>query len=410
MKNLSQAVILCGGLGARLLPITKNIPKPMVIINEDKPFLFYLLDQLASQGIKDFLLLTGYLSRKIKDYFKDGSFWGWNITYSEGPVDWGTGKRIWEAKDKISSNFMLLYSDNYAEVSLKSMTKIHMQNQSLITLLLKRKKKGNIEIYDDKILTYDPTRTKNNLNYVELGYMIINRKILLNFFDKVNVSLEYDFSSLLELFIYKKKVSFKILDTEYYSISDVKRLNITRKFLLPKKILLLDRDGTINHKAPKGEYIKDIESVKFVQETIQSLKVLSKKGFTFVVISNQAGIGRKIVSEQQVNNINNYIKKELIKLDITIERFYICPHHWNDNCKCRKPNPQLFFQVSKDFCIPLNKVLYVGDDIRDCYAAENAGTECLYIGEIDLVKKTKFKRNYFLNLKMALPLIEKFYK
>ena len=60
MDSIKQAVFLCGGIGSRLMPITKNVPKPMVLVNE-KPFLFYLLKQLSDFGIKRFLLLTGYL-------------------------------------------------------------------------------------------------------------------------------------------------------------------------------------------------------------------------------------------------------------------------------------------------------------------------------------------------------------
>ena len=66
-KIPTQCVILCGGLGERLLPYTKEIPKPMILCN-GKPFLWYLLDNISAQGIKKFCLLTGYLSEKIKDY------------------------------------------------------------------------------------------------------------------------------------------------------------------------------------------------------------------------------------------------------------------------------------------------------------------------------------------------------
>ena len=67
MTKPNQGVILCGGLGTRLRPITETIPKPMIMCN-GKPFLWYLLKQLHDQGIKRFLLLTGYLSEKIVDY------------------------------------------------------------------------------------------------------------------------------------------------------------------------------------------------------------------------------------------------------------------------------------------------------------------------------------------------------
>ena len=72
MIKPSQAVVFCGGLGSRLRPLTDNLPKPMAPIL-DKPFLEYLLQQLAAQGIKRFVLLVGYLSEIIQDYFGMGA-------------------------------------------------------------------------------------------------------------------------------------------------------------------------------------------------------------------------------------------------------------------------------------------------------------------------------------------------
>ena len=69
MDAPSQAVILCGGCGVRLRPITDHIPKPMVRIHA-RPFLEYLILQLKKQGISEVLLLTGYLGEKIQEYFR----------------------------------------------------------------------------------------------------------------------------------------------------------------------------------------------------------------------------------------------------------------------------------------------------------------------------------------------------
>ena len=121
----SQAVLLCGGLGTRLRPLTDNLPKPMVIVNE-RPFLHHLLEQLAQQGITRFLLLTGYLSEKISNYFEDGSRYGWSIEYSVGPTEWDTGRRFWEARAKFDNQFLLLYSDNFVQFNLLKLIKFHI--------------------------------------------------------------------------------------------------------------------------------------------------------------------------------------------------------------------------------------------------------------------------------------------
>ena len=132
---LSQAVILCGGLGTRLRPLTDKLPKPMVPVN-GKPFLHHLLMQLSEQGITRFVLLTGYLGETIHEYFGDGSPWGWSICYSHGPAAWDTGRRIWEAKALFDSRFLLLYSDNFVQFNLHRLQALQQKQNVPISLLL----------------------------------------------------------------------------------------------------------------------------------------------------------------------------------------------------------------------------------------------------------------------------------
>ena len=77
---LNQAVIFCGGFGTRLLPLTKKIPKPMVMVG-GKPFLHHLISQSKQNGIKNFLILCGYKHEIIKKYFGNGSKFGVKIKY-----------------------------------------------------------------------------------------------------------------------------------------------------------------------------------------------------------------------------------------------------------------------------------------------------------------------------------------
>ena len=76
----SQALILCGGMGTRLRPLTDTTPKPMVEVG-GRPFLEYLLEQLCEQGIARFVLATGYLGEQVSHNFGAGSRWGWEIRY-----------------------------------------------------------------------------------------------------------------------------------------------------------------------------------------------------------------------------------------------------------------------------------------------------------------------------------------
>lgn len=93
MCDITQAVIFAGGLGERLKPFTETNPKPMYRFH-GKPFLEYLIEQIKGWGIKDIILLLGYLPEKITEYFGDGSKWEVNIEYVITPVAYDTQFRL----------------------------------------------------------------------------------------------------------------------------------------------------------------------------------------------------------------------------------------------------------------------------------------------------------------------------
>lgn len=376
MSQPVQAVILCGGLGTRLQPFTKNMPKPMVPCN-GKPFLWHLLKQLNEKKIKRFVLLTGYFANMIESYFGNGSKWGWRIDYSEGPVEWDTGKRIWEAKELIDDRFLLLYSDNFVSFPLDKMLTLHEKNQNSITLMVAPKESGNIELDKDGIvINYDNNRLDKALDYVEIGYMIVEKDKTLSVYDKP----ECNFSSVLRKMATQKQIIAWVQNDQYHSISDPARWKKTEEYLKPKKIILIDRDGVINRKAPRGKYIAKWEEIRWIPETLSAMKSLSKKGFKFIVISNQAGVARGMIELVELNKIHLNMKSKLQKDGIEILDIYVCPHHWDEGCICRKPSPGMLFQASNDHLFRLDKTLFIGDDPRDCQAAERAGCNSIFIG------------------------------
>ena len=180
--KIDQAVILCGGIGKRLMPLTKNTPKPMVKVN-NKPFLEYIISDLKKFGFKKILLLVGYKSIKIKEYFGDGRNFNILIEYHEGPVFWETGKRIFEARNLLESKFLLLYSDNILSLNYKKL--LQNYNNQDIFFVLKNKIPGNFFVKNGMIKKYSIKRNKN-YNFIELGFTIYKKKPLIDFLKKKN--------------------------------------------------------------------------------------------------------------------------------------------------------------------------------------------------------------------------------
>lgn len=374
---LNQAVILCGGQGTRLRPLTDNIPKPMAPIN-GKPFLEYLLLQLKDSGITEVVLLTGYKKEVIENYFGDGSNIGINIRYSSGEVEWETAKRLYQTRDLLDENFLLLYGDNFSTLNLSKLVQFHQEKKAALTLtLFPRESSNNIAIdINNRIIAYDHSRKSSDLKYVEIGYMIVNRSIINNC-KEGNIS----FSEVLAKIVKQENVYGFINQDQYHSISDLERLKEMEHYLTKKKIILLDRDGVINAKALPGEYITKWEEFEFLPEILNSLGQLSKKGYSFIIISNQAGIARGKYTIEDLDLIHKNMLDILREKNIDVLKIYYCPHHWEENCSCRKPLPGMFFAASKEFKFRLDHAFYLGDDERDALASENAHCRFIMIGE-----------------------------
>jgi len=407
-----QAVILCGGLGTRMRPLTDNMPKPMVPVN-GKPFLFYLLQQLSEQGICRFLLLTGYLGAQIVEYFQDGSKWNWSIEYSQGPAEWDTGRRMWEARQQFDAEFLLLYSDNFVQFKLEKLLELQGRTNLPISLLLAAKAKGNIRLSSDGTIdAYDKNRNGAGFDFVEVGYMLIKRDLVLEYFPKQPGFPDFNFSSVLKQLASQSSIVGLPVFDPYHSISDPDRWQLMIEYLKPKKILLIDRDGTINVKAPKGEYISKWGNFEWITETRQAMKKLAEAGFKFIVITNQAGIARGMIDPVELERIHKNMISVLASEGIEILKIYCCPDHWMEDSFMRKPSPGMFFQAAKDFKLRMDRCIYVGDDERDCIAAANAGCGMLYLcNEGKDPELGEYPRPYFRSqsLRECVSLIKNFY-
>ena len=110
-----------------------------------------------------------------------------------------------------------------------------------------------------------------------------------------------------------------------------------------------------------------------VTEAIRSLK---DKGFSIIIITNQPGVARGVMSKKDLSGIHEKMQK---LLGGSIDAIYACTHGWDDGCNCRKPKAGLFFDASDDLKIDLTKSFYIGDDERDLAAGQTAGCRTIMI-------------------------------
>lgn len=182
MLSIKQAVILAGGQGLRMRPLTLTTPKPMILIH-GKPFLEYIVELLKSNGIEKVLILTGYLHEQIEEYFKDGRKFDLSISYSYSPAEDDTGTRIRKAKKLIDETFLLLYGDNYWPLRLNELYSFYKKKhtEGLVTVYsnIDNCTKNNIFVNKNGLVeVYDKKREHKNVNGVDIGFFIFNKKVL----------------------------------------------------------------------------------------------------------------------------------------------------------------------------------------------------------------------------------------
>ena len=135
--------------------------------------------------------------------------------------------------------------------------------------------------------------------------------------------------------------------------------------------LFLDRDGVINVKLD-GRYVQNSDEFEFMPGAETAIAKLSKIFERILIVTNQQGIAKGIMSADDLNNLHQYMLQQLESE--VIEKIYYCPHLAAENCSCRKPNPGMIQQAISDFsAIKIENSYLVGDSDTDILAGEKMG-------------------------------------
>jgi D-glycero-D-manno-heptose 1,7-bisphosphate phosphatase len=143
--------------------------------------------------------------------------------------------------------------------------------------------------------------------------------------------------------------------------------------------IFLDRDGVIIENV--SSYVRSWADVSIFPQAVQALARLSYSPYKFVIVTNQAGIGKGLFSQAEADSINQRLIGEIERAGGRIDGVFMCPHTPHDNCDCRKPKPGLFLQASRQLAIDLTRSIAIGDRWFDLQAAHAAG-----IPRLSLVK------------------------
>jgi NDP-sugar pyrophosphorylase family protein len=177
-----QMVILAGGLGTRLRPVTSQVPKALIPIH-GKPFLQYQIDLLRRSGIRDVVLCVGHLREQVMDYFGDGRWLGVRIRYSEEKDHLlGTAGAIKNAEPLLGDDFFLMYGDSYLMIDYREIMRYFRRFDRLGLMVVwknvDRFEPSNVMVEGNLVTAYNKDQKSPHMVYINYGLSVLRKEAL----------------------------------------------------------------------------------------------------------------------------------------------------------------------------------------------------------------------------------------
>ena len=379
---IKEAIILAGGLGTRLKNTVPDLPKCMAPV-ADRPFLFYVINYLRSQGIERFVFSLGYKHEIIEDYLNDEfSTLNYQFSIEEEPL--GTGGAIQLACSKTDNeNIVIANGDTLFKADLHEAWLFHNHNIAECTLLLKPMRDfdrfGVVEVSEDNLVISFREKQFYKTGTINGGMYILDKNKFLDEEFPSKFSFEKDY---LEKYYSQRRIYGLIQDDYFIDIGipeDYNRAQSeqTSPPLCLDKIdkswtLFIDRDGVVNPEK-KEDYIRNKDEFSFYNGVKDSFHQFSNKFGKIILVSNQRGIGKGLMTEADLTEIHQYMISEIENAGGRIDKIYYCTSTDNKHPD-RKPNPGMAFHAKRDFPeIDLTRSIIIGNKSSDMLFGRNAG-------------------------------------
>lgn len=234
---LPPVCILAGGLGTRLGPRTKMIPKPLVDV-AGKPFLSHQLDLLRRHGAREIVLCVGYLGNLIEERIGSGSSSGLRIAYSyDGPAVIGTAAAIRQALPLLGCEFLVLYGDTYLRIDYGELVRVFRRSR-LPALMAVLRNEGRWDAsnaaFDGKLVRYRKGSTDPGMEWIDYGVSVLSSEAL-----AMSPSGEPDLANVLAWLAERQLLAGYAASERFYEIGTPDGLAETEAFLSG----LLDQPG-----------------------------------------------------------------------------------------------------------------------------------------------------------------------
>jgi D-glycero-alpha-D-manno-heptose 1-phosphate guanylyltransferase len=380
------AVVLAGGMGTRLRSVVADRPKVLAPVG-GRPFLTYLLDQIADAGIRRVVLSTGHMAEQfastIGKRYRDCE-----IVYAHEEAPLGTGGAIRFASGFADADQLLVMNgDSYCDANLTEYIDWHIAGRHDVSLMLAKvddcSRYGTVTLDETGHVTaFLEKRPGPAPGSINAGVYLL-RRTMLDQIPEGPSSIERDvFPQWLE----RRAIMGWVTGGAFIDIgvpSDYERSHAFMQSVrwqigmpAPRAVVFLDRDGTINREV---HHLSDPDQLELLPGAAEGMRTLRNAGFKLVVVSNQSPIGRGMFTEDRLREINARLAEMLAAEGIEIAGWYWCPHAPWEGCTCRKPAPGMFWKARDEMGVILEESWMIGDRLADLNAGRQVGARTILV-------------------------------
>jgi dTDP-glucose pyrophosphorylase/histidinol phosphatase-like enzyme len=377
---IRQAVILAGGKGTRLGEITRAVPKPMLPIAGDKPFLDYLLEMIERHGYQDILLLGGYLGEVLEAAYDGRRIGDATIRVLREPVPLGTAGALTVAREALDPCFLMMNGDAFFDINLRALEQASDQSGAMATLALRSvpdaarygrviEEQGNVVAFLEKDLNRPGPGVING------GVYVLKREIL-DLIHNPPCSLEQDVFPVLVERGQIRGCEFDgyFLDVGLPETLEQGHLELPRVRVRPAAFL--DRKALVN--SGEGDSFSP-EAFQWRRGAVEAIRLLNNHGHYVFVISNPSGSAHRTRSPGDARRLNTAMQERLAREAAHVDRFYAELEFPADIASGRaidagkqKPDASLLHEAMNEWPIIGERSFFIGMSSNDIEAARSA--------------------------------------
>ncbi len=387
-EHTYEAVILAGGLGSRLQGVVPDVPKVLAPV-ASKPFLSHVIDYLRLQGVTRFVFALGYKAGRVEGFLKEQyPTLSYAVVVEDEPL--GTGGAIRVALQKTKADQVLIVNgDTLFKVNIEKLFEQHTVQHAACTLALKpmstNARYGSVILEQSNRIVSFGEKGSAAGGLINGGVYVLDKAKFFSHSFPQKFSFEEQY---LQSYVQQEHFYALVQDAYFIDIGVPEDFSKAQKDLAVPPLdlyridkswtLFIDRDGVIN-KETVGEYVLHWEQFIFSRGVLQSFRKLSNIFGRLLLVTNQRGVGKGLMSKEALDTIHFEMQREIAVVGGRLDKIYFCTDVDNSSFY-RKPNPGMAVLAKKEFPdIDFSRSIMIGNKPSDMRFGRAAGMYTVFL-------------------------------